>query len=46
MDLKEPIKEGSPLKGTLKFEKAGSVDIEYKVEAIGASSQAPDHSMH
>ncbi len=46
MDLKEPIKEGSPLKGTLKFEKAGSVEIEYKVEAIGAPSTTPDHSMH
>ena len=46
MDLKEPIKEGAPLKGTLKFEKAGSVDIEYKVEAIGAPSTSHDHSTH
>jgi copper(I)-binding protein len=40
MELKEPIKQGAPLKGTLQFAKAGSVTVEYVVQPIGA--QAPD----
>lgn len=36
MDLKAPLMKGQPVKGTLSFEKAGSVDVEYAVEAIGA----------
>jgi periplasmic copper chaperone A len=36
MDLKEPIKGGSTVKGTLVFEKAGAVEIEYKVEPLGS----------
>ncbi len=36
MGLKEPLKEGDMVKGQLTFEKAGTVDIEYKVYAIGA----------
>ncbi|MBZ9772356.1 copper chaperone PCu(A)C [Mesorhizobium sp. CO1-1-8] len=35
MDLKKPVKEGQPFKGTLTFEKAGTVEIEYSVDAIG-----------
>lgn len=38
MDLKEPLKPGEMLKGQLRFEKAGTVDVEYKVEAVGAQS--------
>ena len=37
VDLKEPIKEGDRLKGTLEFEKAGKVDVEYVAVAVGAS---------
>jgi periplasmic copper chaperone A len=37
VDLKEPIKEGERLKGTLEFEKAGKVDVEYVAVAVGAS---------
>ncbi|HVY59760.1 MAG TPA: copper chaperone PCu(A)C [Xanthobacteraceae bacterium] len=42
--LKQPLEKGQHIKGTLKFEKAGSVDVEYEVEGIGGSpknSQAP-----
>jgi len=37
-ELREPLKQGDALKGQLRFEKAGSVDIEYRVEAVGAQS--------
>jgi copper(I)-binding protein len=37
IDLKEPIKEGERLKGTLEFEKAGKVEVEYVAVAVGAS---------
>lgn len=36
LGLKKPIAKGPNLKGSLTFEKAGSVDIDYKVEGIGA----------
>ena len=35
MELKEPIAVGKPIKGTLIFEKAGTVEIEYRVEPFG-----------
>ncbi len=35
MDLKQPIKEGQSFKGTLTFEKAGTVEVEYSVDAMG-----------
>jgi copper(I)-binding protein len=38
--LKQPLEAGQTLKGTLVFEKAGTVEIEYKVEPIGASPKA------
>lgn len=34
MDLKQPLAQGQRVKGTLVFEKAGKVDVEYAVEAI------------
>ena len=40
LDLKEPIKPGERVKGTLVFEKAGSIDVELTVEAMGATSRA------
>lgn len=36
MDLKQPFEQGQRIKGALMFEKAGRVEIEYAVEAIGA----------
>jgi copper(I)-binding protein len=40
MDLKEPLKEGQTLKGTLTFEKAGSIDVEYMVRGMGGAAPA------
>jgi copper(I)-binding protein len=40
--LKQPFEKGKRIKGTLKFEKAGSVDVEYVVEAMGATPKM-DH---
>jgi periplasmic copper chaperone A len=45
MDLKQPLEKGQTIKGTLQFEKAGKVDIEYMVEAVGASSPSGTHNM-
>lgn len=38
MDIARPIKEGEKFKGTLTFEKAGSVDVEFSVDAVGGSA--------
>ena len=35
--LKQPLEKDQRVKATLEFEKAGKVDIEYSVEAIGAA---------
>ena len=40
MDLKEPLKEGQAVKGTLTFEKAGPVQVEYTVRGMGGASAA------
>jgi periplasmic copper chaperone A len=40
LDLQKSPVAGTNLKGTLVFEKAGAVDIEYKVEPAGARSSA------
>jgi len=42
--LKEPLEQGKTVKGTLTFEKAGSVEVEFTVEAMGA--QSPSHGGH
>ena len=42
VDLKTPFEQGKRVKGTLIFEKAGSIEIEYVVEAVGASP-CPHH---
>ncbi|MGL4729840.1 MAG: copper chaperone PCu(A)C [Bosea sp. (in: a-proteobacteria)] len=38
MELREPVKQGAALKGTLVFEKAGTVEVEYQVAPVGAAS--------
>jgi periplasmic copper chaperone A len=44
MDLRSPFKQGDKLKAQLRFEKAGTVDVEFKVESIGAGAPAaPKH---
>lgn len=42
MDLKQQIKEGAPVKGTLVFEKAGKVEVSYRVAPVGSSAPS-DH---
>jgi len=37
MGLKDQLKQGDTFKGTLQFEKAGKVEIEYKIEGIAAT---------
>jgi copper(I)-binding protein len=51
-ELREPLKQGDTLKGQLRFEKAGLVDIEYRVEGVGAqgphqhSAEVPHQHSH
>ncbi|HEY0235900.1 MAG TPA: copper chaperone PCu(A)C [Afipia sp.] len=44
MGLKEPLKQGDMVKGQLIFEKAGTVDVEYKIDAIGATGRSGEMS--
>jgi copper(I)-binding protein len=46
LDLKTPPVQGKRFKGTLVFEKAGKVDVEYAVEGMGAKSGADPHAGH
>jgi copper(I)-binding protein len=44
MDLKQPLKPGDSFKSTLQFEKAGSLEVNFSVNALGATSgSAPQH---
>lgn len=43
-DLKQPLKEGESFKGTLTFEKAGTGDVIFLVESMGAKT--PDDAGH
>ena len=45
MDLKEPLMEGTMVKGQLQFEKAGKVDVEFKVDAIGSTGPKSSGAM-
>jgi copper(I)-binding protein len=52
MGLKQPLKQGERIKGTLTFAKAGTVAVEFKVEGMGGpkgdaqDGAAPGHDMH
>jgi len=46
IDLKQPLQQGQRVKGTLTFEKAGSVDIEFAVEGIGGPARAAPATNH
>ncbi len=39
-DLKQPLKQGDQIPLTLTFEKAGSIEVRVKVEAMGAAAHA------
>ncbi len=43
VDLTRPLKEGETIKGTLVFERAGTIAIEYRVAGIGAQSAGGGH---
>jgi hypothetical protein len=42
-DLKGPLKEGDVISGTLVFEKAGTIAVQYRVGGIGAQSTGSQH---
>jgi periplasmic copper chaperone A len=42
VNLKHPLSKGERVKGTLVFEHAGAVEIEYSVESIGAQTAPMD----
>lgn len=46
MGLKQPIVKGKAFKGSLVFEKAGAVDVDFTVEAVGATAPSGEHEMH
>jgi hypothetical protein len=48
INLKRPLSKGEHVSGTLVFERAGTVKVEYSVESIGAqtSPQEMEHMQH
>jgi len=46
LGLKQPLQRGKKVKGTLVFEKAGSVDVEFTVQAAGAPGPADNQHHH
>jgi copper(I)-binding protein len=46
MDLKQPFAKGGEITGTLKFEKAGSLDVVFPVQGMGAAPPGKGHSGH
>ena len=45
MDLKRPLEEGEAYSGNLTFEKAGSVDVTFEVQGLGATAPSPHSSL-
>lgn len=43
MDIKQPLKQGDVVKATLTFEKAGTLEVPFNVNAVGATGQQPPH---
>ena len=43
VDLKAPLKQGEDVTVTLKFAKAGTIEVKYPVEAMGAGGPAVGH---
>ena len=46
MNLSRPLTKGEKVKGSLTFEKAGKVDIEFSVEAIGGNPPSARKHSH
>jgi copper(I)-binding protein len=40
------LAKGGEIKGTLRFEKAGSVDLVFPVQAMGAGAPSKGHAGH
>ncbi|AMN41655.1 copper chaperone PCu(A)C [Rhodoplanes sp. Z2-YC6860] len=40
--ITQPVAQGKRVKGTLEFEKAGKVDVEYAIEPIGGTPKGED----
>ncbi|KAA2235779.1 copper chaperone PCu(A)C [Salinarimonas soli] len=43
VDLKEPLREGQAVRGTLRFERAGTVEVTFQVRGIGARDAGHAH---
>ena len=43
LELKRPLKKDDMVKGQLQFQKAGKIDVEFKVDAVGAAGPAAGH---
>ena len=43
LDLKRQLKQGETVKATLQFEKAGKVDVTFKVGSVGGGSAPQEH---
>ena len=46
LGLKQPFEQGKHVKATLTFEKAGSVDVNFTVEGLGAQTGGGSHTQH
>lgn len=46
MDLKKGAKQGETFAGTLTFEKAGTVNVDYSVEGMNGGSDHDNHDSH
>lgn len=44
MDLKQPLKEGTTVNGTLTFERAGTAEVQFVVESIAAQDSGHNHA--
>src|SRR5882757_3546648 len=44
--ITQPVEQGKRVKGTLEFEKAGKVEVEYAVEAIGGTPKGEPAGGH
>jgi copper(I)-binding protein len=43
IDLKAPFVKGQKVPATLVFEKAGKIDVEFQVDALGATQPSGQH---
>lgn len=46
MDLKQRLKEGESFKATLQFEKAGTVEVTFRVGSVGEGAGPSEHKSH